>query len=92
MNTRYSFYSYKRNLPLSLLPFIFFLGIVAFIMLAILGLFIGIAIGAVAAGPILFRLLTTSREKKSERLEDDGKTVVLEKGEYEVTRKVKNLK
>ena len=30
--------------------------------------------------------------EKSERLEDDGKTVVLEKGEYEVTRKVKNLK
>ncbi|HSE84074.1 MAG TPA: hypothetical protein VLB01_05970 [Thermodesulfobacteriota bacterium] len=92
MNTGYGFYSYKKKLPLSMLPFIFFLGIVTFTVLAVVGLFIGIVIGAIAAGLILLRLLTPSRGKRSERLEDDGRTVVLEKGEYEVIERVKNLK
>ena len=92
MNTSYRSYSYKQKLPLSLLPFVIFLGVVAFTILALLGLFIGVVIGAVASGIILLRLMTSFRGKKSERLEDEGRTVVLGKGEYEVIGKVKDSK
>ncbi len=90
LNTSYRSYSYKQKLPLSLLPFVIFLGVAAFTILALVGLFIGVVIGAVAAGIILLRLLTSRRGKESERLEDNGKTVVLGKGEYEVIGKAKN--
>lgn len=93
MNTNYRFYSYRQNLPLSLLQFVLLLGMFAFTILAILGLFIGVIVGAVAAGFFLLRLLIMSKGKKrSERLEDDGRTVVLEKEEYEVIGKAKDPK
>lgn len=93
LNTNYRFYSYRQNLPLSLLQFVLLLGMFAFTILAILGLFIGVIVGAVAAGFFLLRLLIMSKGKKrSERLEDDGRTVVLEKEEYEVIGKAKDPK
>lgn len=80
-------------MPLSLLQFVLLLGMFAFTILAILGLFIGVIVGAVAAGFFLLRLLIMSKGKKrSERLEDDGRTVVLEKEEYEVIGKAKDPK
>lgn len=66
-----------------MLPFVFFLGLMVFAVLAVLGVFIGIVVVALAIGFILFRLFLPSK-KKFQRTAEDERTIILEKGEYEV--------
>ena len=86
MNINRKVYFYKPSLPLSLFLLIFLLGSVIFTILAILGLFIGIIIGTVAIGFVLFRLLIPAK-KKFKRVEEDGRTINLRQEEYEVLQK-----
>jgi hypothetical protein len=79
-------YIYKQNLPLSSLPLVLF-GLLIFAILAVLGLFVGFIVGTVVIGFIIVRLLFSSRKKKAERVEKDGRTVTLKEGEYEIIEK-----
>ncbi|MER3445470.1 MAG: hypothetical protein C4291_00930 [Candidatus Dadabacteria bacterium] len=78
-------YIYKQNLPLSFLPLVLF-GLLVFVILAVLGLFVGLMLGAAVIGFIIVRPLFSSGRKKA-GLEKDGRTITLKEGEYEIIKK-----
>ncbi|MBI2485656.1 MAG: hypothetical protein HYW01_01595 [Deltaproteobacteria bacterium] len=91
MNTNHKIYFYRGKLPWGFFPVILF-GIIIFSILAILGLFVGIVIGAIATGFMLLRLLFPSKKDETKRFEEDGRTVVLREDEYEVIEKNRQTK
>ncbi len=84
MNTNRRAYIYKKSLPISFLPFVLFF---AFVILAVLGLFVGLILGAAVIGFIIARLPFSYGRKKAGRIEEDGQTITLKEGEYEVIEK-----
>ena len=81
-------YFYKGKLPFYFFPLVL-LGLIAFSLLALIGLFIGIVIGAVAIGFLALRYFLSSKKTGTKRVEDDGRTIVLREDEYEVIEKRK---
>jgi hypothetical protein len=88
LKANHNIYFYKGKLPWGFFPVILF-GLIIFSVLAVLGLFVGVVIGAVAIGFMLLRLLLPSNKNGTKRVEDDGRTVVLREDEYEVIEKGK---
>jgi len=86
MNADTKIYFYKGKLPFYFFPLVL-LGLIAFSLLALVGLFIGIVIGAVAIGFLVLRYFFSSKKTGTKRVEDDGRTVVLREDEYEVIEK-----
>lgn len=86
MNENRRTYIYKQNLPLSFLPLVLF-GLLVLTILAVLGLFVGFILGTVIIGFIIARLLFSSGKKRAERVKQDGQTVTLKEGEYEIIDK-----
>ncbi len=86
MNVNRRIYIYKQNLPLSFLPLVL-LGLLVLAIFAVLGLFVGIILGTVIIVFIIARLLFSSGKKKAERVKQDGQTVTLKEGEYEIIEK-----
>jgi hypothetical protein len=88
LNGNNSIYFYRGKLPWGFFPAILF-GLIIFSVLAVLGLFVGVVIGALTIGFMLFRLLLPSSKNETNRVEDDGRTVVLKEDEYEIIDKSK---
>jgi len=86
LDSNQNVYIYKKKLPWTFFPFIL-CGLVVFSLLALFGVFIGIVVGTTAIAFMLIRLLLPSTKKKTKRVEDDGRTVVLREDEYEVIEK-----
>jgi len=87
MRTNNRIYIYNRKLPFFVIPALIFLGLLIFSIFALFGLFIAVILGTLAIGGFLLRLLTKSNRLDSKRLEDNGRTIVLDKEEYEVLDK-----
>ena len=88
LKANHNIYFYRGKLPWGFFPVILF-GMIIFSILAILGLFVGVVIGAIAIGFMLLRLLFPSKKYETKRVEDDGRTLVLREDEYEVIEKNK---
>ena len=88
MNTTRKIYFYKGKLPFYFFPLVL-LGLIAFSLLALVGLFIGVVIGAVAIGFLALRYFLSSKKAGTNRVEDDGRTIVLREDEYEAIEKRK---
>lgn len=86
VNASRKIYFYKGRLPFYFFP-LALLGLIVLSVLAVLGLFIGIAVGTVAIGYFMLRYLLSSNKTERKRVEDDGRTIVLRDDEYEVIEK-----
>ena len=87
MRSNNRIYIYNRKLPFFVIPGLIFLGLLIFSIFTLFGLFIAVILGTLAVGGFLLRLLTKSNRLDSKRLEDNGRTIVLDKEEYEVIEK-----
>ncbi len=88
MDTNLKIYFYKGKPPFYSFPLVL-LGFIAFSLLALVGLFIGVVIGAVAIGFLALRYFLSSKKTGTKRVEDNGRTIVLREDEYEVIEKRK---
>ena len=86
LNTKSRIYLYKVKLPLSIFPLILFV-LIFLAVLAILGLFIGVILGAAMLGFIVLRLLISSKKKQAKPVEENGQTIILKEGDYKVIEK-----
>lgn len=84
MSEKRETYSSKANLPLYLVPLVFFFGLLIAGILFLFGIFIAIVVGTTAIGIVLLRLLNSFDEERGRRVEDDGNTIILEEGEFKV--------
>jgi len=89
MSSNHKIHIYKQKLPFYFIPALIFFGLIIFSIFTLFGLFIAIALGTIAIGAYLIRLLTPSSKLKGNRVEADGRTIVLDKEEYEVIEKKK---
>jgi uncharacterized membrane protein len=82
-NSRIYFY---RKLPLPILPLVLF-ALIILAVIVILGFFVGAILGAFLIGYVFLRHFISSKKKKTATLEEDGRTIVLKEGDYEVLEK-----
>ena len=93
MNRNRKIYFFQGKKP----PFYFFplalLSVVVVVaILAVFGLFLGIAVGAFIIIFSVLRLLSSIGKKKVRKTENNGTTIILEEGDYEVIEKGKTPK
>ena len=86
MNTNPRIYFYKGKLPSSIIPLVLFV-LIVLTLFAILGLFIGVIVGAAMLGFIVLRLLISSKKKQAKPVEEDSRTIVLNERDYEIIEK-----
>src|SRR3989337_119238 len=86
LNTNPRIYFYKGKLPLSIIPLVLFV-LIFLTLFAILGLFIGVILGAAMLGFIVLRLLISSKKKQAKLVEEDNRTIVLNGRDYEIIEK-----
>ena len=80
---------YNRKLPFLSLPILLVLCFIILLIIALLGIVFGIVIGALAIGALIFHKLSKTSNNKKRRLEEDGKTITLERDEYKVIERKK---
>ena len=90
MNPKPKMYFYQGKEPVYLIPLVLLLGIVVFVILAVFGFFLGIAVGVALIIFGVIRLFSSSSKKKFRTIEEDGRTtIVLDKEDYEVIERGK---
>lgn len=90
MNRRPKIFFYQGKPPAYLIPLVILLAIVVFAVLAVFGLFIGIAVGIAMIIFGVMRLFSPGGKNKYRTIDENGRTtIVLEKEDYEVIEKGK---
>lgn len=81
---------YQGKPPVYLLPLLIVLGVLVFTVLAVFGLFVGIAIGALVIVLGIARLLSSFKKKKPRTINENGRTtIILDEEDFEVIEKGK---
>jgi prepilin signal peptidase PulO-like enzyme (type II secretory pathway) len=90
MNRRQKVFLYQGKPPAYLIPLVILLVIIVFAVLAVFGLFLGIAVGIALIIFGVMRLFSPGSKNKYRTIEEDGRTtIVLDKKDYEVIEKGK---
>jgi len=90
MNQRPKIFFYQGKPPAYLIPLAILLAIVVFAVLAVFGLFLGIAVGIAFIIFGVMRLFSPGSKNKYRTIEEDGRTtIVLDKKDYEIIEKGK---
>ncbi len=82
-------YFHNGKPPFYLLPMALLLGIVIFSVLAIFGFFIGIVISAAMLIFGIIRFFSSDKKRKTRKMSQDGRTVILEEDEYKILKNEK---
>jgi len=81
---------YQGKPPAYLLPLLIVLGVLVFTVLAVFGLFVGIAIGALVIVLGIARLFSSFKKKKPRTINENGRTtIILDEEDFEVIEKGK---
>ena len=81
---------YQGKPPAYLLPLLIVLGVLVFTVLAVFGLFVGIAIGALVIVLGIARLFSSLKKKKPRTINENGRTtIILDEEDFEVIEKGK---
>ena len=90
MNRKPKIFFFQGKPPAYLIPLVIFLAIVVFAVLAVFGLFIGIAVGIAMIIFGVMRLFSPGSKNKYRTIDEKGRTtIVLDKEDYEVIDKGK---
>ncbi|HVY55579.1 MAG TPA: hypothetical protein VHC46_07465 [Thermodesulfobacteriota bacterium] len=90
MDRRQKIFFYQGKPPAYLIPVVILLAILVFAVLAVFGLFIGIAVGIAVIIFGVMRLFSPRGKSKYRTIEENGRTtIVLDKEDYEIIDKRK---
>jgi hypothetical protein len=77
-------FSFNKKLPFYSIPGLLITGLLLLMLSIFFGILIGISILLIASGAFLARLFLKPYRSKQQRVEDDGRTIVLREDEYKV--------
>lgn len=90
MDPKRKIFFYQGKPPAYLLPLLIVLGVLVFTVLAVFGLFVGIAIGALVIVLGIARLFSSFKKKKPRTINENGRTtIILDEEDFEVIEKGK---
>lgn len=78
---------YTGKIPFYYLALLIFVILLIFSVVTVLGFFVALGVGVVSVGAVLVRWLAHWKKIRSNRFEDDGRTIVLSEDEYKVIDK-----